>query len=85
MWKKIVKLQVVLKVELNDGRGINCCETKKSQKIILHDLDLTGSFEWNPQWLLSLMNFITLKPIFASGYYRLLYQNLSKNSIESYK
>ena len=43
--KKIVKLQVLLKVEFEDARGINCCETKKSQKIILHDLDLTGTFE----------------------------------------
>ena len=25
--------------------GINCCESKKSQKVTLHGLDLKGSFE----------------------------------------
>ena len=52
--------------------GINCCKSKKSEKVTLHDLDLKGSFESNPLWLLSLTIFFTLKPFPASGYCRLL-------------
>ena len=48
--------------------GINCCESKKSQKVTLHDSDLKRGFEWNYQWLISLTIFFTLKPIPASGY-----------------
>ena len=50
--EKVVKSQVVLKVELKDARmkflnvaGINCYESKKIQQVTLHDLDLKGSFE----------------------------------------
>ena len=40
---------------------INGCESKNSQKVKLHDLDLKESFEWNPQWLLSLTIFFYSK------------------------
>ena len=51
--EKVVKSQVVLKVELKDARimkflnvaGINCYESKKIQQVTFHDLDLKGSFE----------------------------------------
>ena len=49
--------------------GINCCESKKSKKVTLHNLDLKGIFEWNPQWLLSLTVFLKFP---ASGYSQLL-------------
>ena len=52
--------------------GINCCESKKSQKVTLHGLHLKGSFEWNPQWYLSLTIFLNSKPVPASGYCQLL-------------
>ena len=32
-------------MKFSNVTGINCCKSKKSQKVTLHDLDLKGSFE----------------------------------------
>ena len=32
-------------MKFSNVTGINCCKSKKSQKVTLHDLDLIGSFE----------------------------------------